>query len=239
MPQPVEILHAELRHFDLEKNSPAQAADGKVVKVQFNPQTLKVTSSNQMKSGEQPGGSSLQYAGAGSSKLSLELWFDVTAPHHGQSIPDNDEYDVRQLVKEVEFFVTPIQREENGQTKYIAPGVRFIWGKFLFDGVVESMDTNLEFFSEDGVPLRASVSFTIVRHKIEFQVGDQAPPNRPGMPDLSNQAPSTAKSGDSVQKIAGQSGQQKNWQAIARANGIENPRQIAPGTSINLNVRIN
>lgn len=232
MPQPIKILHAELRHYNLDADPPAPAADKKIVKVQFNPQTLKVTSSNQMKSGEQPGGSSLQYAGAGSSKLSLELWFDVTVPHDGHELVN----DVRELVKEVEFFVTPLNREENRETKYLAPGVRFIWGKFLFDGIVEAMDTNLEFFSEDGVPLRASVSFTIVRHKIEFQVGDQAALNRDGTPDLSSQTPSNAKEGESLQKIAGQSGKQNNWQAIARANGIENPRHIPTGTPINLNV---
>jgi hypothetical protein len=39
-----------------------------------------------------------------------------------------------------------------------------------------------------------------------------------------------------LQSIAAQAGMGDNWQAIASANGIENPRILAPGQLINLNV---
>jgi nucleoid-associated protein YgaU len=38
--------------------------------------------------------------------------------------------------------------------------------------------------------------------------------------------------------MAAEQGLGDNWQAIAQANGIENPRLLAPGQLINLNVRV-
>jgi hypothetical protein len=46
-----------------------------------------------------------------------------------------------------------------------------------------------------------------------------------------------AKQGDSVQSMAGASGK-NDWQAIASANGIEDPLRISPGQFIDLNAGI-
>lgn len=59
----------------------------KRVTVQFNPQTLKVSLSNQNAGGSQPGGSSTQFVGQGTTKLTLELWFDVTLPRPPGTTP--------------------------------------------------------------------------------------------------------------------------------------------------------
>jgi hypothetical protein len=45
-----------------------------------------------------------------------------------------------------------------------------------------------------------------------------------------------ASAGATVQGLAASAGLGDNWQAIASANGIENPRLLAPGQLINLNV---
>ena len=47
-------------------------------------------------------------------------------------------------------------------------GCRFEWGSFIFQGVVDSMDETLDYFSEEGVPLRATVSLEDVarRHRV-------------------------------------------------------------------------
>src|SRR5437016_193238 len=58
---------------------------GSRVPVQFNPETLKVTFANQVVppksegSGDQSDTSRIQYVGKGTSKLSVQLWFDVTS----------------------------------------------------------------------------------------------------------------------------------------------------------------
>ena len=130
-------------------------------KVQFNPETLKVSYSNQLAAkddkqtaGQQSDGTSAaQFVGKGSTKLSLQLWFDITAP-----MPDNlpIENDVRMLTKKV----TELMKTEEDKNKgtFSTPKVCFEWGSFKFTGIIESLEESLEFFSENGVPLRASMS---------------------------------------------------------------------------------
>lgn len=194
--------------------------------MQFNPETLKVSYSNQSSGGDQRGGSTIQYVGRGTTKLNFELWFDVTAPQPAAS----KETDVRKLAEQVVKFIRPRPNGQKG--KFIPPGVRFLCGRFLFDGIINSINENLEFFSEDGKALRASLQISLTQQAIGFQFGNQ---QLPGLG--SNATPGTrplepARAGDSVQSVAGRKGQQDNWQQIAKANDIDNPRRIMAGTPI-------
>jgi hypothetical protein len=193
------------------------------VTVQFNPETLKVTYSNTMEGGDQTGGSAIQYVSKSSTKMSIELWFDAAA------LSDQD--DVRRLTKKVNHFITPTPQGEG----MAPPAVRFVWGSFLFEGVMDGMDETLEFFSSDGRPLRAKVSISITSQDIQFHE-PPAPSSGGGVPGTNPQQ--QAKDGDSVQGIVGRdrgrgSGSE-GWQAIAAANGIENPRRLEPGTFVDL-----
>jgi len=203
---------------------------GSRVPVQFNPETLKVTFANQVVPPKSEGGgdqsdtSRIQYVGKGTSKLSVQLWFDVTSdpPESGGSVDD-----VRQLTSRVAYFITP---HEVAANQFVPPAVRFAWGSFLFDGIVESLDESLEFFSPEGKPLRASVSLSITQQGIHFVApggGDRGRARTPGTRPLA-QAPA----GASVQQVAADAG--RAWQDIAAANGIENPRMLAPGQLVDL-----
>ncbi|MGB8508123.1 MAG: hypothetical protein WCD76_06950 [Pyrinomonadaceae bacterium] len=208
------------------------------VYVQFNPETLKVSFSNQIKTdGDQKGTSTTQYVGKGTTKLSVQLWFDVTAPLR-------DEYksitDVRELTKKVAYFITPREvNKEKGQ--YAPPGVRFLWGSFQFDGIMESLEESLEFFSPEGKPLRASVTMNLSQQNIEFNIRDTGK-GTPGGAGLPGGAPpgtsplAQALSGSSLQKLAAGMGKADDWQRIASANGIENPRLLSPGQLIDMNI---
>ena len=44
-----------------------------------------------------------------------------------------------------------------------------------------------------------------------------------------------ANSGDTLQGMADSQGKGGDWQGIAAANGIENPRMLRPGQLINMN----
>lgn len=217
---------------------------GKAVTVQFNPETLKVSFANQLVqpnggsggTGDQSGPASRQFVGAGTTKLSLQLWFDVGAQSSDAGSPVMD---VRELTKNVAFFITPKREGEH----YIPPGVRFQWGSFHFDGFMDSLDESLEFFSDEGIPLRASVTIAMSQQRITEFSGkqgtlDQTPP---GVGGLAGSTPGTsplvqATAGANLQSIASSSGQGSNWQAVAEANGIENPRLLAPGQLINVNI---
>ena len=234
MPQPAQLTRAEFREIQWDENQQVSETDKKV-SVQFNPQTLKVTFSNQLTGGDQSGGSGKQYVGKGATKLSLELWFDVTVPWNGKG--EDPKGDVRNLTKEVVYFITP---QEEGD-KFIPPGLRFVWGTFLFDGIVESMDESLEFFSEEGKPLRAKITLSVSQQEIQFQFNEPSAgtPAAAGANGSSAQ-PGTqpmeqANEGDTIQDMAGSAGRTDEWQDIAEANNIENPRRLEPGTLGNVN----
>jgi hypothetical protein len=200
----------------------------KLVRVQFNPETLKVAYTNQTSGGDQSGGSATQFSGQGTTKLTVDLLFDVTAP--APDTPDVD--DVRELTKEINYFMRPDACES--RLEGAPPGVRFLWGRFLFEGVMESMSETLELFSEEGVPLRATVSIGLAQQDIVFRFGEQQASNRGGSPAPGTRPQQAARAGDSLQQVAARAGNAAGWPEVARRNGIENPRSLAPGTPIDL-----
>ena len=237
-----ELVKAQL--IELKQDFQSEKDAGQRVAVQFNPETLKVTFANQIvqpQGGDQAAGNSgRQFVGAGTTKLALTLWFDVTA------MTENAVDDVRRLTQKVIYFMTPVPAEGDA-TKLAPPGVRFIWGSFLFDGMVEGLEESLEYFSPDGKPLRASLTLTLSQQKIlEAKFKDEGKvPARPGHKPLNS-----AKAGDSLQSMAGAGGKGGfgfsaslggggggGWQAIASANGIEDPLRLSPGQLIDLDVK--
>jgi Contractile injection system tube protein len=221
-----ELAKAKL--IELEQDFTKEKSGGQNVTVQFNPDSLKVTFANQLvqpQGGDQAAGNTgRQFVGAGTTKLALTLWFDVTA------MTEEAVDDVRRLTSQVIFFMTP-QKDQQDPEKLVPPGVRFSWGTFLFDGMVEGLEESLEYFAPDGKPLRASIGLTLSQQKIlvsEFK-GDGKVPSTPG-----NKPLNSAKSGDNVQSMAGSKGKSGGWQGIAAANGIEDPLRLQPGQLIDL-----
>lgn len=231
------LEHAWLKQLDAKFEEEIKRENW--VQVQFNPETLKVSFANQVATpqgaGDTSGSPSRQFVGAGTTKLSLQLWFDVTA------LPDTDQTDdVRKLTEKVAYFITP-EKEKDG---FVPPAVRFQWGTFQFDGLMDSMEESLEFFSGDGRPLRASVSVGLSQQKItKYAFGKPGKgagggagggaPKTPGTNPLAE-----AQAGVSLQAMADVQGAGGNWQAVASANGIENPRLLPPGQLIDFNVSV-
>ena len=232
MPESVKLEKAELRQLDAEFKN--EINDANWTKVQFNPESLKVSFANQIETpqgaGDQSGTPARQFVGAGTTKLSLQLWFDVTQPTP-EGLPAED--DVRKLTQRVAYFITPT--EEGG--KFVPPAVRFIWGSFQFDGLMESLEENLEFFSPEGRPLRASMTVNLSQQKItKFTIKDVASPAggaSPGTRPLTE-----APANKSLQSLADGQGKGGDWQSIAAANNIENPRLLQPGRLIDMNATL-
>jgi len=242
---PVRLEKAELRQLDADLRNEVHRENW--TKLQFNPETLKVTFANQLQTpsgaGDQSGTPSRQFVGAGTTKLALTVYFDATAP-----LPEGEEAvnDVRRLTQKVAFFITP-QEEDN---HFIPPAVRFVWGSFQFDGIMDGLEENLEFFSSDGKPLRATLALSLSQQRITrftFRgggggggggggAGGGGLPGGGGAPVPGTRPLTEAPAGATLQGLAAQAGLGDNWQAIASANGIENPRRLEPGQLINLNV---
>ena len=227
MPESAKLVKAELQEIDLAK---PEAEPTKKVPVQFNPETLKVSFANQIQtpegSGDQRGSPAQQFVGAGTTKLSLQLWFDVNAPQEGETL-----LDVRKMTEKISYFITP-KPDPKDAKKFIPPGIRFIWGSFQFDGLMESLEESLEFFSSEGIPLRASMTLNLTQQKIDiYKFGKDAPARTP----LPGTRPLTeAAQGSNVQQMAANNGND-DWQSVASANGIENPRSLQPGQLLDMN----
>lgn len=242
---------------------------GKQVTVQFNPESLKLAFANQVQtppatgagSGGGGGGGTAdqgagtagqQFLGSGTTKLSVQLWFDANAAADSGERVD----DVRRLTQEVVYFITG-KKSQRDPTRFIPPGVRFAWGSFLFEGLIESIEETIDFFSPDGRPLRASMQLGLTQQNILVaSFGDSARP--PGVPAGPGSSPlAAAAAGSTLQGMAagvgvgfgagvsfgagggggGGSGSGASWQSIATANGIDNPRALVPGQLIDLNAR--
>lgn len=228
------ISRAELIEIEYDKDQGSYEKTGaKSVAVQFNPQSLKVNYKNQQAGKGKQGTSGVQYVGTGSTSLSVDLLFDVTRPTGKQS----DTSDVRYLTEEVNYFMRDLKKEKEG--KYSPPGVRFLWGSFLFDGVMDSMSETLEFFDPEGRPLRATVSISLSKQEIQFVRPESGPGPRSaeqeGGGTAAEERPPGAEntSGKPLQQIAAERGQQDNWKETARKNDVENPRAIHNPNALN------
>jgi hypothetical protein len=221
--------------WDTKQQQAQPVARGKRVEVQFNPQTLKLSFANENKGGEQPGGSSKHFVGSSTSKLSVELLFDTTEETAA------NKRDVRRKTEQVAYFIGA-KSQDDRNNKRVPPGISFEWGSFIFRGVVDTMQETLEYFSEEGVPMRATVSLSISRHEIEFKFGTPeravgGPPGTPpGTPGTAPLEP--ARPGDSVQRMAGRQGNSRDWKAIAAANNIDDPLRLSAGALLNMNAGI-
>ena len=257
MPEPSNLERAELRELDADFANAVN--EDKWVKVQFNPETLKVTFANQIVqgsgAGDQRGSQARQFVGAGTTKLALQLWFDVTSYSPGGGAPSDD---VRKLTQRVAYFITPRPLEGQGggapsgggggggggeqKPQFAPPAVRFIWGSFQFDGIMEQLEENLEFWSPDGRPLRASVSLGLSQQKITFAFNpDRA--NGASSGPAAGATPGTrplaqAPAGATLPGLAAAAGIGGAWQSIAAANGIEDALRLPAGELVDLSARV-
>jgi Contractile injection system tube protein len=244
MLDPIKLQKAEL--IELTSDFKTEKSGGKRVPVQFNPDSLKVSFANQIETpsgpGSQKGTAGALHIGSRTTKMALQLWFDVTRSEE----PGQAAQNVRKLTEEVLYFIRPKPPEGQNAKNLVPPAVRFHWGTFHFDGIVEAAEETLDYWSNDGRPLRSSISLTLSQQEIEvFSAGTREAKARQiagllsqeGNPAAGRPAGTTpmaqASAGTTVQGMADISG--GDWQSVAAANGIETPRFLQPGQLLNLN----
>jgi Contractile injection system tube protein len=249
VPEPANLKKAHIREIwfgpdgaireDNPKGAPANELD-----VQFNPHTLKMTYATQKKNADAPNGSPTQFVGEATTKLTMELVFDATLPIGAQGGHADD---VRTLTQKIAYFLIP-------QSSGTPPGIRFQWGSTLFEGVLDSMDETIDLFDEEGRPLRATVGIAMTQQRITFDPNKQVAPGggagaRPsggfgvaglggagfsGVPSVPGTLPlAQVRGGEALAQLAGRAGL-PDWRAAATLNDIDNPRQLATGTLLEL-----
>jgi hypothetical protein len=180
--------------------------DGQPIPVQFNPASLQVEITNSI-SQQGEAGATHQVSTQSSAKLGLDLLFDTTATGE----------DVRNRTRPLRAAVRAPTDASGGaapsdaSAAFVPPRVTFQWGTFLFAGIAESFRETLDFFSSEGVPLRAQIAISLKEQPNEFTAFE-----RPA----GGQALETPASG----------GDRRAARAIAGANGEASLRFASGGT---------
>lgn len=156
------------------------------LRVQFNPDTLKTSLSTNLKTSDRGGSgkAASQYIEKSESSLTLELVFDTSTtapdliqePGGGNATTRVVHSDVRRITRNLATFFLQSRDAKKANSKKPPPPSRchFRWGSFGFTGMVSSMNETLDYFSPDGVPLRATVSLTLKEDRFQFQTYDVA-----------------------------------------------------------------
>jgi hypothetical protein len=190
------------------------------IDVHFNPASLQLQVSNELK--DTKNNERKQYVAKATAKLTMELQFDTT---------DTGD-DVTQTTKKLQAFVAPPLDQQN-QSQVPPPVVMFEWGRIKFKGVAESYKETIDFFSANGVPLRALVNLTISR---QDQVFDDAPDAAPANAGAMNND-LTDTSAPSAAAAANAGDAPDAARAVAAANGQENLR-FGDGSALTVSASI-
>jgi hypothetical protein len=228
----------------------------KVLTCPINPDAVKISYSNQIepaktdeekdkKAGKPAKGAKAQPAPTGGqfvsklgTKLAVTLTLDIATPDAGGV------KDVRALTTKVLGLLAP-------DASNAPPGVELLWGALLFRGFLESVEESLEYFSPDGVALRATLALVITRPALQTGANANFQPSGATAPGSKKPAAGTtplaeAPAGGSVQGLVAQAqlgigggigagiGAGVSWQDVATANGIDDPLRLSAGQRLDL-----
>jgi hypothetical protein len=187
--------------------------DGEPIVVHFNPASLVYSLENSTRQqGSDP--KRRQYAGQFTGKLTMDLQFDTT---------DTGD-DVRSVTNQVAMFMQSSAQasksaSSSGANAPAQPVLAFQWGTYVFKGIMESFRETIDFFSADGVPLRALVSIGLARQDNVFDEDQSLLGTDTGAGNVVQTSDS-----DSATSAATKGGDPTAARALAAANGLENPR---------------
>jgi hypothetical protein len=257
------LAHAKLTRL---KQLPAKGKNGKPsfavesngsFEVQFNPTTLKISRTNNIdKGGATTNTQKRQMPSVQPATLTFDLEFD-TAEGDEKGAPK----DVRALTRMVRQFAEP----SRDKPKDPPPAVEFAWGTFRFTGIVTQLTEDLDYFSPDGLPLRAKVSLTITEQNPDWEastvgagarttapaagaskptapggavVPSPVPGHGPGSDATANPVlTALAQAGESVQQLLSRlDADPATWRAAMA--GLDSPLALAAGTQVQLGASV-
>ena len=229
---------------------PASKTVGSPIPVQFNPTSLKLDRNNDTSTGATTLAQRRHKSNEGHATLSLELIFDTAEVEEKDEAKQGQPVDVRGLTADLRQFVEPDQK----RPKEPPPRMRFVWGKFSFDGIVSRIGEELDYFAHDGTALRAKVSLSITGQDEKFEAntvgpgsrddrastpaGGSAPNTAPGAPPTRNPTQTAAaQAGESVQQVLSRlGGDPATWRSAMA--GLDTPLGLTAGAEVRLNASI-
>lgn len=193
----------------------SDVTDPALIYVQFNPETLDLTYTNTTQKGQknQPP----QVITETKSQLSYDLIFDTTLSG----------VDVRTKTYEIAKFMDPRDARkptENDSSMGVPSKVLFEWGTFKFEGYIDDIKEKLDFFSNEGVPLRSTLSVGMSAAQKNLLPDSQNKDSAANDGGANDAVQNGLSDGQSITDIARQLGDEGAGRMLAAANGIENMR---------------
>tara|TARA_R110002073_G_scaffold104648_4_gene236918 strand:- start:1210 stop:1911 length:702 start_codon:yes stop_codon:yes gene_type:complete len=107
--------------------------------------------------------------------------------------------------------------------------LKIIWGDIKFSGRLKTLDITFKLFDESGDPIRAELDVSFVEDKSIETIFREASMNSPDLTHIR-----TVKSGDTLPFLCKQIyGSSKHYLFIARANSLDDFRNLIPGQKLN------
>ena len=225
------------------KDSDAKVrTDGEPLEVQFNPVSMRLTRNNNVdRGGVTTQTQKRRHPSQEAAKLSFDLEFDTA-----EQVAGGRHTDVRDWTALVRQFVEPPRDKPDGPP----PAVRFAWGTLVFDGIIEQVTEELDYFAPDGTPLHAKISVSIGEQNFRYEANVEGPGRRdarkavdPGQGATRSGPGSsgTDRTDQVVPALAGESAQQlltrlgldpTAWRSAM--TGLDSPLSLPAGTPVQL-----
>lgn len=189
----------------------------------FNPSSLRLTYSNQF--GE---GKPFAHARETVAKLDVELIFDSTGI--GYSVLDELAV-LTAMTRSKGSAPAGSAKADKAPAGEVAV-VEFHWAGKLFEGVVESMTQTIEYWSREGIPMRATVQLSLKETaeadyaKLRFAHTDPVKAPKEFVPSVP-----AGNSGKAATDAATKGGNPRAASAIAAFNGLESMRGTIGGAA--------
>ncbi len=200
----------------LVKSEEEQSQDKRIV-LHFNPASLTYSVEAAEKQQDKPNRTGqTQHVAQYSAKLSFDALFDNT---------DNGE-DIRATTSKIADLLQPSPSADatKDSGKSAPSKLIFQWGAFRFSGVLTQYKETIDFFAKEGIPLRSTVSLTLVQQEKPVPIDNKGPQS-----DTAGSLVPTSQS-DSALSAATRGGNPAAARALATSNGLDSLRFTAGAT---------
>lgn len=203
------------------------ARKGEVLAVLFNPTEYTFERSNSYKATPVPGLGAplLQFVNGESDRLTMDLFLDDYTDTTGPTSLRQAESDP--LNSRLRALTTLLEIDRD---LHAPPPVRFNWGPLEFAAVIERLGRKVTMFHPDGAPARVSLSVAFKEYRtLRQQLED---PRRESADKTKRHV---VVGRERLWWIAAREYDDANeWLRVARANDLDDPREIEPGDWLEL-----
>ena len=187
-----------------------------VIPVMFNPSEYKISKSVNYSESDVQGKEikTTIYKNGNPATLNVQLFFDYDIRYSSDGEKSSkDKRDVRKYTERILALLKPEKDTKKGLPH--PPKCKFTWGTFSFYGYVSSANQSFTRFTNEGVPVRATVDITFT------EIPDSTENNK-DKKDIEKQYGAIKVNWQ--EELCTQTKSPENWRKIAEGAGILNPR---------------